>query len=75
MLFIRLFLFFAMHLFVCFFVTYKIEESDEARKKFSNAKSISSSQFFGDQNKARDAETRATLTKFSVCVLSYSNLL
>ncbi|KAK2354754.1 ADP-ribosylation factor GTPase-activating protein AGD7 [Trifolium repens] len=43
----------------------QIEESDEARKKFSNAKSISSSQFFGDQNKARDAETRATLTKFS----------
>ncbi|CAJ2636357.1 putative ADP-ribosylation factor GTPase-activating protein [Trifolium pratense] len=43
----------------------QIEESDEARKKFSNAKSISSSQFFGDQNKARDADTRATLTKFS----------
>ncbi|XP_058767049.1 probable ADP-ribosylation factor GTPase-activating protein AGD8 [Vicia villosa] len=43
----------------------QIEETDEARKKFSNAKSISSSQYFGDQNKARDAETRATLSKFS----------
>nr|XP_027192907.1 probable ADP-ribosylation factor GTPase-activating protein AGD8 isoform X3 [Cicer arietinum] len=43
----------------------QIEESDEARKKFSNAKSISSSQFFGDQNKAGDADTRATLSKFS----------
>ncbi|CAK8561746.1 unnamed protein product [Lathyrus sativus] len=43
----------------------QIEETDEARKKFSNAKSISSSQYFGDQNKARDAETRASLSKFS----------
>ena len=43
----------------------QIEESDEARKKFSNAKSISSSQFFGDHNKAGEADTRATLSKFS----------
>lgn len=42
----------------------EIQESDEARKKFSNAKSISSSQFFGD-NKAADVEARATLSKFS----------
>lgn len=42
----------------------QIQESDEARKKFSNAKSISSSQFFGDQNKA-NADAQATLSKFS----------
>ncbi|CAL0330838.1 unnamed protein product [Lupinus luteus] len=42
----------------------QIQESDEARKKFSNAKSISSSQFFGDQDKA-DGEAKATLSKFS----------
>ncbi|XP_057416849.1 probable ADP-ribosylation factor GTPase-activating protein AGD8 [Lotus japonicus] len=42
----------------------QIQESDEARKKFSNAKSISSSQFFGDQSKA-DVEAKATLSKFS----------
>ncbi|KAL8104129.1 hypothetical protein AgCh_028385 [Apium graveolens] len=40
-----------------------IQETDEARKKFSNAKSISSSQFFGDQNK--DAEGQVSLQKFS----------
>ncbi|KAA8522052.1 hypothetical protein F0562_012634 [Nyssa sinensis] len=39
-------------------------ETDEARKKFSNAKSISSAQFFGDQNKA-DADTQVSLQKFS----------
>ncbi|XLS93488.1 hypothetical protein HN51_069496, partial [Arachis hypogaea] len=42
-----------------------IQESDEARKKFSNAKSLSSSQFFGDQNKAADVAAQATLSKFS----------
>ncbi|XP_023007586.1 probable ADP-ribosylation factor GTPase-activating protein AGD8 [Cucurbita maxima] len=42
----------------------QIEESDEARKKFSNAKSISSAQYFGDQNRA-DAEAQASLQKFS----------
>ncbi|GAA0185057.1 GTPase-activating protein [Lithospermum erythrorhizon] len=42
----------------------QIEETDEARKKFSNAKSISSAQFFGDQNKLDD-EASATLQKFS----------
>ncbi|KAJ6962930.1 hypothetical protein NC652_001535 [Populus alba x Populus x berolinensis] len=35
----------------------QIQETDEARKKFSNAKSISSAQFFGDQNKA-DADAQ-----------------
>lgn len=55
--------------FVFLCVWYKIQESDEARKKFSNAKSISSSQFFGDQNKAADVDTQVTLSKFSVCVL------
>ncbi|XLR35323.1 hypothetical protein S83_063223, partial [Arachis hypogaea] len=42
-----------------------IQESDEARKKFSNAKSLSYSQFFGDQNKAADVADQATLSKFS----------
>ncbi|GMH22596.1 hypothetical protein Nepgr_024439 [Nepenthes gracilis] len=43
----------------------QIEETDEARKKFSNAKSISSAQFFRDQNKANDVDARASLQKFS----------
>jgi ADP-ribosylation factor GTPase-activating protein 2/3 len=43
----------------------RVEESDEARKKFTNAKSISSSQYFGDQNKNADLESKATLQKFS----------
>uniref|UniRef100_A0A7N1A5K6 Arf-GAP domain-containing protein n=1 Tax=Kalanchoe fedtschenkoi TaxID=63787 RepID=A0A7N1A5K6_KALFE len=42
-----------------------VEETDEARKKFSNAKSISSAQFFGDQNKSGDSEAQASLQKFS----------
>ncbi|KAJ4847819.1 GTPase-activating protein 8 [Turnera subulata] len=42
----------------------QIQETDEARKKFSNAKSISSSQFFGDQNRA-DADAQVSLQKFS----------
>ncbi|CAN4128159.1 unnamed protein product [Withania somnifera] len=41
-----------------------IEETDEARKKFSNAKSISSAQFFGDQSKA-EMEASVSLQKFS----------
>ncbi|XP_029125055.1 probable ADP-ribosylation factor GTPase-activating protein AGD8 isoform X2 [Cajanus cajan] len=43
----------------------KVQETDEARRKFSNAKSISSSQYFGDQNKAADMDSQATLSKFS----------
>ncbi|XP_040986198.1 probable ADP-ribosylation factor GTPase-activating protein AGD8 [Juglans microcarpa x Juglans regia] len=43
----------------------QIQETDEARKKFSNAKSISSAQFFGDQNKATDVDAQASLQKFS----------
>ncbi|KDP34310.1 hypothetical protein JCGZ_12658 [Jatropha curcas] len=43
----------------------QIQETDEARKKFSNAKSISSAQFFGDQSKATDVDTQASLQKFS----------
>ncbi|XP_061981707.1 probable ADP-ribosylation factor GTPase-activating protein AGD8 [Populus nigra] len=42
----------------------QIQETDEARKKFSNAKSISSAQYFGDQNKA-DADAQVSLQKFS----------
>ncbi|XP_052170676.1 probable ADP-ribosylation factor GTPase-activating protein AGD8 [Diospyros lotus] len=42
----------------------QIEETDEARKKFSNAKSISSAQYFGDQNKA-SMESQVSLQKFS----------
>ncbi|WCJ20646.1 ADP-ribosylation factor GTPase-activating protein AGD10 [Euphorbia peplus] len=43
----------------------QIQETDEARKKFSNAKSISSAQYFGDQSRASDADSQATLQKFS----------
>lgn len=43
----------------------QVEETDEARKKFSNAKSISSTQFFGDPNRAGDMDARASLQKFS----------
>lgn len=42
----------------------QVEETDEARKKFSNAKSISSAQYFGDHNKA-DLEASVSLQKFS----------
>lgn len=56
---------------------YQVEETDEARKKFSNAKSISSAQFFG-VNKANDMEASASLQKFSVCAvilnMSYSSV-
>ncbi|GAA0174058.1 hypothetical protein LIER_41650 [Lithospermum erythrorhizon] len=44
---------------------YKIEETDEASKKFSNAKSISSAQFSVHQNKD-DVEASTTLQKFSL---------
>ncbi|XP_075496004.1 putative ADP-ribosylation factor GTPase-activating protein AGD9 [Primulina tabacum] len=43
----------------------QVEETDEAQKKFSNAKSISSAQFFGVQNKDRDLESSISLQKFS----------
>lgn len=43
-----------------------MEETKEARKKFSNAKSISSAQYFGDQNKSAESEAKASLQKFSV---------
>ncbi|CAL5441475.1 unnamed protein product [Camellia sinensis] len=42
----------------------QIEETDEARKKFSNAKSISSAQFYGDQSKAT-ADAHVSLQKYS----------
>ncbi|XP_051129925.1 ADP-ribosylation factor GTPase-activating protein AGD10-like [Andrographis paniculata] len=44
---------------------FQVDETDEARKKFSNAKSISSAQYFGVQNKAMDPEVSASLQKFS----------
>lgn len=43
----------------------QIQESDEARQKFSNAKSISSAQFFGGQNNAGDKEAQISLQKFT----------
>ncbi|XP_074585111.1 putative ADP-ribosylation factor GTPase-activating protein AGD8 isoform X2 [Curcuma longa] len=41
------------------------KESNEARQKFSNAKSISSAQFFGDQNNASENEAQNTLQRFT----------
>jgi len=43
----------------------QIQETDEARKKFSNAKSISSAQFFGDQSNSNDIGAQVSLQKFS----------
>jgi ADP-ribosylation factor GTPase-activating protein 2/3 len=43
----------------------QIEESREARQKFSKAKSISSSQFFGDQA-SFEKDAQVSLQKFSV---------
>ncbi|XP_062213059.1 probable ADP-ribosylation factor GTPase-activating protein AGD9 [Phragmites australis] len=42
----------------------QIQETDEARKKFSNAKAISSSQFFGTQNR-EEKEAQLSLQKFA----------
>ncbi|KAJ0982415.1 hypothetical protein J5N97_010670 [Dioscorea zingiberensis] len=42
----------------------QVEESNEARQKFSNAKSISSAQFYGDQNKTSN-EAQISLLNFS----------
>ncbi|KAI3915858.1 hypothetical protein MKX01_026496 [Papaver californicum] len=42
----------------------QIQETDEARKKFTNAKSISSAQYFGNQSKA-NTEAQASLKKYS----------
>lgn len=47
----------------------QLQESNEARQKFSNAKSISSAQFFGDQNNASENEAQRTLQRFTVCVI------
>ncbi|KAJ0259765.1 ADP-ribosylation factor GTPase-activating protein AGD10 [Hirschfeldia incana] len=43
----------------------RILETDEARKKFSNAKSISSAQYFGNENNSMDLEAKSSLKKFS----------
>ncbi|CAH8264789.1 unnamed protein product [Arabidopsis lyrata] len=43
----------------------QIQETDEARKKFTNAKSISSAQYFGSDNNSADLEAKSTLKKFS----------
>ncbi|RWW14547.1 hypothetical protein GW17_00021671 [Ensete ventricosum] len=42
--------------FTCCSYDYQVQEGNEARQKFSNAKSISSAQFFGDQNRASEAQ-------------------
>ena len=53
------------------FFSLQIEEIDEARKKFSNAKAISSSQFFGTQNR-EEKEAQLSLQKFAVGYWVYS---
>ncbi len=42
-------------------------DNDEARRRFGNAKSISSSMYDEDANKSNDYEKQAMLSKFSVC--------
>ncbi|CAN7019426.1 unnamed protein product, partial [Brassica oleracea var. botrytis] len=44
--------------------SWEIQETDEARKKFSNAKSISSAQYFGNENNSMDLEAKSSLKKF-----------
>ncbi|KAF9685535.1 hypothetical protein SADUNF_Sadunf03G0064700 [Salix dunnii] len=51
----------------------QIQETDDARKKFSNAKSISSAQYFGDQNKA-DTDAQVSLQNSSLSALSITRL-
>ncbi|KAH9548594.1 hypothetical protein CY35_11G095900 [Sphagnum magellanicum] len=41
------------------------KESSEAQRKFANAKSISSDQYFGDQNTSGDTENTTRLQKFA----------
>eukprot|EP00850_Spirogloea_muscicola_P019343 SM000188S03838 [mRNA] locus=s188:264949:267500:- [translate_table: standard] len=43
----------------------KIEETNEAQKKYGNAKSISSAQYFNDPNKSADADGQQRLQRFS----------
>jgi hypothetical protein len=45
------------------------KESSEAQRKFANAKSISSDQYFGDQNMSGDTENTTRLQKFAVKIL------
>jgi hypothetical protein len=52
-----------------------VEESNEARIKFANAKAISSSQFFGDKNEIGDADNQVRLQKFAVSVCFFSIVL
>ena len=58
---------FSYNLFFCTF-DYQVQEGNEARQKFSNAKSISSAQFFGDENRASEAQI--SLEKYTVCAFS-----
>ena len=51
-------------------------DNDEARRRFGNAKSISSSMYDEDANKGNDYEKQAMLSKFSVChSMSFASLL
>ncbi|KAL2609031.1 hypothetical protein R1flu_027604 [Riccia fluitans] len=43
----------------------QVEETGEVQKKFANAKSISSAQLFGDQNKGGDTESQVRFQKFA----------
>lgn len=48
------------------------DDSHEAQKKFANAKSISSAQYFGDQDKSSDIGNAGRLEKFAVSLLCNS---
>jgi ADP-ribosylation factor GTPase-activating protein 2/3 len=57
-----------MHISHFIFLCWQHEDSYEAQKKFANAKSISSAQYFGDQDK--DGEKNSgRLQKFAVSFL------
>lgn len=52
-----------------FYFCWQPEDSYEAQRKFANAKSISSAQYFGNQEKNGDSKNSGRLQKFAVSFL------